>query len=332
MRVVLLLLDAFDPGRLSPRLTPHLWALANREGAVAGRGRAVMAASTYPNHATFVTGVGPEIHGISTNHVVSEGVKGAWEVGPRAPTLFEGGWETAAVLGDHHLVGVMRAERATRHWPPGGVLDPSVRLDLLGYPDDTEVTPRLVAELGTAAELVVGYFGSVDTWSHFYGPASPEATEAYRRLDEQLGVVAAALVPGWSETVLVVLSDHIQETATGPGIDLRPHLPEAVTVVDEGGAALVAGSVEPGRLRTIGGVAGWAPAGAGSLLVWAEPGRYFGPFSEPLLRGVHGGPGTRTQLAIVGGGHRRRSELAAAVAASEVPAIYWAGAIRRLLG
>ena len=76
--------------------------LAGTDGAAAGTGVSVMASCTYPNHASFVTGVGPEHHRIHTNHVIRDGgVKGAWEVGPGLPTLFYrlSHVETAAVLG-----------------------------------------------------------------------------------------------------------------------------------------------------------------------------------------------------------------------------------------
>ncbi|HSL25103.1 MAG TPA: alkaline phosphatase family protein, partial [Acidimicrobiia bacterium] len=185
MRVFFLILDAFDPGRLSPRLTPNLWRWANADGAVAGTGISVMASSTYPNHATFITGVPPRVHGIHLNYVISDEIRGAWETGPGVATLFDrvSDLETEAVLGDHHLVGVMGAAAATRHWPPGGDISKAGQLDPLGYPDDDEVLPRLLTALDTEAEFLVGYFGSIDTYSHIYGPDSPQATEAYRRLD-----------------------------------------------------------------------------------------------------------------------------------------------------
>jgi hypothetical protein len=333
MRALFLIIDAFDPARLSPRLTPNMWRWANADGAVAGTGISVMASSTYPNHATFVTGVGPGVHGIHTNHVIRGGVQGAWESGPGVDTIFDQlhDFETEAVLGDHHLVGVMGAAAATRHWPPLGDIAGVDQLDLLGYPDDAAVLPRLLAALTTPAALVVGYFGSIDTYSHVYGPDSEEATDAYRRVDARIAEIDMALRSRWEDTVLVVVSDHVQDTVSGPGIDLRLHIPQDVTVIDEGSAALLSGLEDASCLDRVDGIEGWEMLSPGTVLTWCGRGRYFGPFDDPVFRGIHGGPHTRTQLALVTGGHPGRREMASAVAAAPVPATYWATALLRTL-
>lgn len=334
MRVLLLILDAFDPARLTPRLTPNLWRWANADGAVAGTGRAVMASCTYPNHASFITGVAPDRHQIYANHVVRNGnVRGAWEVGPGHRTLFEAlsDFETEAVLGDHHLVGVMGAAAATRHWPVKGDISEVTELDLLGYPADTAVLPHLLKALDSDASFILGYFGSIDTVSHVFGPASDEATENYQALDRRVGQIDEVVRRSWEDTLLIVVSDHIQDTAEErPGIDLRPAAGEDAIVIDEGSAALLSGVNDPSFLATTDGVEGWEQLADGNVLAWCGQGRYFGPFDTPILKGVHGGAHTRTQLALVAGGHGSRRKPAASVAAGPVSATYWAGAIARV--
>ncbi|HEY7564976.1 MAG TPA: alkaline phosphatase family protein [Acidimicrobiia bacterium] len=330
--VVLLILDAFDPRRLNPHLTPNLWRWANADGAAAGTGQAVMAACTYPNHASFVTGVPPADHGIFANHVIRDGrAAGAWEVGPLTPTLFDQyGTDALAVLGDHHLVGVMGAGRAAAHWPDRGEVPLDVELDLLGYPADGAVMPRLVAALGERARLTVGYLGSIDTISHVFGPASDEATDAYGRVDERLAEIEAAL--DWDSSVVIVLSDHIQhEVEDRPGIDLRAAVGGEVLVADEGSAALVGEEPEPALLMAIDGVTGMTRLGDGNTLVECRPGRYFGPYEDPIFRGVHGNEATRTQLVLASGGHASRAIAAAAVNRGRVLATAWAGIVRQLL-
>jgi hypothetical protein len=306
-RVVFLIIDAFDPRRLSPRLTPNLWRWANADGAVSGTGRSVMASCTYPNHATFITGVDPARHGIHTNHVIRNGrVQGAWEVGPGRRTLFDAlaDFGTSAVLGDHHLVGVMGASAATSHWPPDGDKSDVSELDLLGYPADEAVLPLLLTELTASPALVVGYFGSIDTVSHVYGPESKEAEASYRSVDDKVALIDEAIRPGWQQTLLVVVSDHTQDTAEErPGIDLRPTLGEDAIVVDEGSAVLVAGESDPAVLRKIDGIEGWELLDDGSVLAWCEPGRFFGPFDRPILKGVHGGAASGDETTI-GAGQR----------------------------
>ncbi|CAN5868036.1 hypothetical protein BH18ACT6_BH18ACT6_10140 [soil metagenome] len=332
MRVLLLILDAFDPVRLSPHLTPNLWSWANADGAATGTGEAVMAACTYPNHASFATGVPPSEHGIYVNHVIRDDqVVGAWEVGPSVPTLFDSYVaESLAVLGDHHLVGVMGARAAASHWPPNGDLPLDIELDPLGYPADSAVLARLVAGLAEAARLTIGYFGSIDTYSHLFGPESEEAREAYRRVDGRIAEIEAAI--SWDEIAVIVVSDHIQNTVEDrPGIDLRPVVGEGTILADEGSAILIGATLEPTELMSVDGVAGARSLDDGNTLAWCEPARFFGPFDSPILRGVHGNVATRTQLAMVTGGHPKRHLAADVVNAGPVPATAWAGVIRSML-
>lgn len=331
MQVFLLILDAFDPRRLDPHLTPNLWDWANRDGAVAGTGESVMASCTYPNHASFVTGLEPERHGIHVNHVLrGNQVFGAWEVGPTVPTLFDRiGTDSIAVLGDHHLVGVMNARSAGEHWPPNGDLPGDCQLDPLGYPADDSVEPHLVRALKLKARFITGYFGSIDTYSHLHGPDSDEALAAYHRLDARLPELEAAT--DWDDSVVIVVSDHVQDTASDrPGIDLRSIVGEEITVIDEGSAALCGPGVKV-DLALIDGVEGYRRLADGSTLVWCQRGRHFGATDWPIFRGVHGGNHTRTQLALVTGGHPQRHRLAAEVRLGPVPAPRWAQMISELI-
>jgi hypothetical protein len=333
-RVVFLILDAFALKRADRKNSTAIWDWSDR-GAGARVGRSVLASSTYPNHATFATGVGPARHGIFTNHVIRDGtVLPAFQVGPMAPTIFDScqaaGMETEAILGDHHLVGVMGARAANRHWPPDGELDSQVQLDPLGYPHDDEVLPRLESALAGSADLVVGYFGSIDTHSHIFGPDSPEAAEAYRSLDGRLRQVNEALAPDWDRTILMVASDHDQVTALDrPPVDLRARAESAgaqAIVVDEGDAALV-GTASPDWMSGCDGLAGWTTVGEGQYLAWSEPGRWFGATDGFPVKGLHGGEHTRDQLALISGGHPAVAAIAEQL--GSVPeAAAWAGAIR----
>jgi hypothetical protein len=225
------------------------------------------------------------------------------------PTLFDlcaaAGRLAEAVLGDHHLVGVMGAMDAGRHWPQGGRIPEGMALDPLGYPADDGVLPHLLEAINRRPDLLVGYLGSVDTISHVHGPESEEALAAYRELDLRLAEIDREL--DWSRSVLMVVSDHDQETAADlPGIDLRGHALRQgveVKVSDEGSAAVLEGPDDPRWLEGCVGVLGKTRVGEGRWLLWAEAGRFFGASEGPLLRGIHGGVHTRDQLALVSGGH-----------------------------
>ncbi len=90
-------------------------------------------------------------------------------------------------------------------------------------------------------------------------------------------------------------------------------------------------------LTSVEGVEGTAPFHAADTdleccLVWSEPGRVFGFAEMPTELGTHGGPRTRTQVAVVTGGHPLVEPLAGAVATTRVGAADWAPTIATLLG
>src|SRR5206468_2539608 len=158
-------------------VTPVLAGLAAEGGSAVGR--AVMTSSTYPNHATFATGVGPVGHGILANWVVRDGrPRATWRLGPAAPTLFDAaraaGRSSAAVFGDHHLVGIMGAGAADEHWPVDGAKPDGLPVDEHGYVYDDTVLEHLVPllERSDCPDLVVGHLNEPDTAAHVHGPES----------------------------------------------------------------------------------------------------------------------------------------------------------------
>ena len=226
-RVVFLIIDALPPRHVSDEITPTLAGLANQGGSSIGR--AVMTSATYPNHATFATGVDPMVHRLLANWVVVDGVpRSANEVGPAVPTIFDAcrsaGRSSAAIFGDQHLVGVMGARAADEHWPVDGVLAEEVARDGHGYAADHEVMPRLLHVLeGDRPELVVGHLNEPDTAAHMFGPDSDGAIASYRSADAAVATIVEALCPTWDDTALIVVSDHDQENVRGDGvIDLYP--------------------------------------------------------------------------------------------------------------
>lgn len=313
------------------RLTPSLSGLAAGGGWAAQGGRAVLPSSTYPNHATFVTGVEPAVHGLHGNNVVdAAGSRPAHEVGIRGQTVFDScraaGLHTAAVLGDHHLVPVMGATGAGMHWPPEGELPPGTPTDILGYATDDAVLEPLRRAIDTAPDLLVAHLNAPDTAGHVHGPDSQAAAAQYRATDGVLGLVLDALAPRWDDWLVIVVSDHDQETVTIPEpIDLAAALGPDVLVVPEGGSATVRGPVD--GLKRMAGVAGHRSLGPDLTMVWAAPGRWFG--SEPIpIRGVHGSPRQDAQLAVCGGGHPAVPALAARLRGRRPVATEWAGIVR----
>jgi hypothetical protein len=335
--VALVILDAFPHRPLRREQTPALWALAQSGGFSASGGRAVLSASTYPNHATFVTGVDPIAHGIFTSQVLSAGsFRPAQEIGPAVPTLFDAckaaDRRAVGIFGDQNLVGVCGARRAATHWPPDGVLPDGAARGALGFAADRAVVAALDDAEVERAELLVVQLDEVDTARHLYGPHAPESLEQCRATDAALGELLERLQGRWDETVVIALSDHDHEEVTPGAIDLAAEASARgldVLVDQDGTAALVAGRVGASRLLELPGVVGTAPLGPERTLVWGEPGQQFGV--DWGLKGHHGSPRTVTQLAVVGGGHPAAARLGHWLAGATPPAASWAGLVADLM-
>lgn len=339
-RVVFLVLDGLSVSAVGPSVTPQLLDWCDASGTTPHTVPAVLPASTYPNHASFVTGVPPIAHGIVANYVhdATGRARPASSVGPSAPTIFDAahaaGLESALVVGDQELVGVMGGLAATRHWPPEGIVPQGASTDDHGYLHDDETLPMILDVLAADAPLVVAHLNAPDTAGHVHGPDADETLAVYRATDERLGPIRAAIDD--RTTVTMVVSDHSMELVEDlTPLDLSPHLAEAgLTWMPEGTAAIVYGAGADPRtlLADVDGVGGVERLDEGVHLAWSAPGRWLcfdGITGEP---GMHGSPRTAFQLAAVVGSHPAVNELDARVGAGGFDATSWAGEIKSLLG
>lgn len=336
--VVFAVLDAFPHCRLNSSMTPTLAALAEEGGQAPEGGRAVLSASTYPNHATFVTGVAPAEHRIFTSRALHQGTfRPAQEVGPAVPTLFErcrsAGRRALAAVGDQNLIGVCGAGAADAHWPPGGMLPKDAPRGQLGYGADLAVVEAAHSLELEKADLVFIQLDEVDTVRHLHGPDTAESVEQCQATDAALGQILDALRPIWSDTVVIAVSDHDHERVEPGAIDLSAAAAERgldVMIDHDGTAAVVIGDVPEPVLRELPGVAASAMLDRECTLVWGEAGVQFG--IDWGLAAQHGSPRTRQQLALVGGGHVAARGLAARIGRVAPNATQWAGWVSELLG
>jgi arylsulfatase A-like enzyme len=346
VKVVFTVLDALPARHVGERHTPVLTALAHEAGAAPGRARAVMTAATYPNHASFATGAHPRRHGIGTNFVPhTGGLTPAWELGPAVPTLFDAchaaGRTSAVVVGDQCLVGVMGARRADSHWPPNGEIPDDARRDAHGYIDDADTLAELLTAIDARPDLLVSQLNAPDTAAHVHGPDSDAALAVYRETDARLAVIRDHL--DWHDTVWLIVSDHDQETVVERApIDLRPSFGRRgveLFALPEGSATVVCGEGAHAAARwlpDVEGVEGTAPFHLAdpeleACLAWCVPGRTFGFVEMATEPGTHGSPRTRTQVAVVTGGHPSTPDLARAASSRAVSAVDWAPTIASLL-
>ena len=141
----------------------------------------------------------------------------------------------------------------------------------------------------------------------------------------------------------IVVSDHDQETVVDrEPVDLRPAFARRgvdLFALPEGSATVVcgtgrrSGAVAP----DVEGMEGTAPFDLADTelecrLAWSCPGRTFGFVEMATEPGTHGGPRTRTQVAVVTGGHPAVRPLAASIGDHRVEAADWAPTVATLLG
>lgn len=335
-----LVLDGLPPAVVDPGLTPTLLDWAAASGTAPRTVRAVLPASTYPNHATFATGVEPARHGISGNWVRTDrGFRPAAELGPAVPTIFDAAVaadvESALVVGDQELVGVMGGRTASTHWPNEGVIPDGAALDAHGYLDDRETLPRLLEGLAGDAQLFVGHLNSPDTAGHVHGPEASGARDVYRAVDQSLAQIRDAIASRVDGTVTIVVSDHSMEPVlVDEPVDLSDALDgTGLEWFPEGTAAVVYGD-HPDADRVLtekAKVAGIERTAPDKRVVWAEPGRWLCFHGVDSEAGQHGSPRTVPQLAAVLGAHSAVRELDEQVRAANFDARSWAPAITDLL-
>ncbi len=245
-RVVLISLDGFAAFYWTdPRVRmPTLRRLAER-GVVAQRMECVFPSTTWPTHASMVTGVRPDRHGVVANYVLNRQSGHAENLTGdpiydadrllRAPTVYDvahaAGRRTAAVdwpctrraAGLDFNLPFFKDQRVFE-----SATDPAVwrELGALGLPlhrlgewsqlpkrflrDDVVAAAAAHVLHSHAPDLLLVHFLCADSLQHLHGPRSPEAYWALEYVDYCVGRVLAVLPGGALErdTSVVVVSDH----------------------------------------------------------------------------------------------------------------------------
>ena len=337
VRIVFVVLDAFPFGVVEAERTPTLFALACEGGYAKAGGEAVLSASTYPNHASLLTGRPPSEHRIFPSRSWSGGrFVDAGQTGPAARTLFEdchaAGRRAIAVTGDQNLIGVCGARSAEAHWPPGGELPETAPRGRLGYGADRAVVEAFDALEPGTADFIFVQLDEVDTARHLEGSWNAEVEAQCRATDAALGDLLERLASTWSDTLVIAVSDHDHEAVERGAIDLVAHAREReldLVIDHDGTAALVAGAAEPSVLLDFPGVVGTQVLAEEMTLVWGAPGQQFG--TDWQLAAHHGSPRTARQLAVVGGGHPAARQLGDRIRKAPPKCTSWAGWIREFL-
>lgn len=214
---------------------PNLRALVEA-GASADLVESVYPTTTYPAHATLVTGVPPSKHGIYSHLASLDPTEKArpwcWFASAlRVPALWDvmraTGRKTAAISWpvsagaaiDYNIPEIWDPTTpdphrdfatAARHSTPGlfpeviKVLEP-----ILGAatPDRLRCEAALYLWRQYRPDLLLVHFVLYDQLAHKFGPTSPQALAAIEQTDEEIGRIREVFLDG-EPTTLVVLSDH----------------------------------------------------------------------------------------------------------------------------
>jgi predicted AlkP superfamily pyrophosphatase or phosphodiesterase len=215
-RVVIISIDGLRPDLLIRAKTPYIHGLV-ASGASSFWARTTEVSITLPSHVSMLTGVTPEVHGITWNDDSGDDKT----VG--VPTVFEiakrGGYTTAMVAGKSKFVVLAKPDTLDAlSLPPKGSKD-----------DDLVVAKSAVATIkDTQPELLMIHFPSNDSAGHQYGWGSAQQIAAVERADEAVGMVLAALDQAElrDRTLIILSADHGGQGKSHGANDVRSrHIP-----------------------------------------------------------------------------------------------------------
>lgn len=216
-RAIVISIDGGRPDVLLRADMPNLRKLVNT-GTFTFWARTVPVAITLPSHASMLTGVSPERHGVNWNG----DVPALESLRPKVPTLFEVamryGMSTAMVAGKSKFDAFARIGHIDRSWVKGA--------------KDAEVGDAAVAMLRDyRPEVFFVHFPGCDGAGHKEGWGTPRQVEALADIDAQLGKLLAALdeLQLRDKTVIVISADHGGAGRSHGGEDARSqHIPWVV--------------------------------------------------------------------------------------------------------
>jgi predicted AlkP superfamily pyrophosphatase or phosphodiesterase len=194
---------------------PNLLELV-KSGASADAVESIYPTTTYPAHATLVTGVPPSVHGIYSHLASLDPTEKArpwcWFASAlRVPAV----WDVVRATG---------RKAAAISWPvsAGAAIDyniPEIWDPAMADPHRDFTTPARHSTPGLFTEaalylwdryrpdLLLVHFVHYDQLAHQFGPASPQALAAMEETDDEIGRFRQGFLEGEAPT-LVVLSDH----------------------------------------------------------------------------------------------------------------------------
>lgn len=199
-RVLIVSIDGLRPDLALRANAPTLRSLM-QTGAFSFWARTTVMAITLPSHASMLTGVTPEKHGVTWNKEVSTTQPVVY---CKAPTLFElakaRGYTTAMVAGKKKFETLAR---------PG-------TLDWQFMPENPKIGDKQVAEEAIAVikshhpQVMAVHLPETDAVGHSAGWGTPQQILTIENADGYLGAILAAMKDAgtFDETLVIVSADH----------------------------------------------------------------------------------------------------------------------------
>ncbi len=242
--VLMISIDGLRPGDILEAdkrgvTAPNLQKVA-KDGAYATGVRDALPSVTYPNHTTLVTGVWPAKHGILSNVIFDPLQKeaGAWywyNPDIKVPTLWDAvhdqkrvvaslGWPVTVDarsiddnLPEYWRVHTINDLKIIRALCTPGLLDEIASKAQVNVADMASEEPSADEAKAKAAAAIIAlkhpafftlHLSSLDHEQHEFGPGSPEALDALKRIDAAVGGLIAAARQSEPELVVAIVSDH----------------------------------------------------------------------------------------------------------------------------
>ncbi|MGE0480695.1 MAG: alkaline phosphatase family protein [Phycisphaerae bacterium] len=228
-RVVLISVDGLRPDAITPDVAPALTTL--RDGGIAATAFNDLPSATLPNHASMLTGLVGDVHGLVANFDLPGKI--------RFPTLFD--FAAASSLRSAFFASKSKLR----------YLAPDRALEVLEITGELEPLAESVVNVlrPDGPDLVFVHLREPDSTGHAHGWMSPEYLGAVARSDQQIArIVAAARADTTRDTYFLVTADHggeglnhflnlnvnreIPWIVHGPGIAAGVRLEGAVSIVD----------------------------------------------------------------------------------------------------
>jgi predicted AlkP superfamily pyrophosphatase or phosphodiesterase len=260
-RVIIMSIDGGRPDVVLRANTPNVRRLCT-EGSFTFWARTTELSNTLPSHASMITGVTPEKHGITFNKDVPEEEL----FYPEYPTIFElakkHGLSTALAAGKSKFVALCR---------PGSIdhaIVPSPK-DKAGYSDGEVARQAAKGIREHRPQVMLVHFGDGDRVGHAIGWGTAKQIAVMEEIDAGIGVVVDTLKKEglYESTLIIVTADHggsgrshgkndvrarhIPWIAVGPGIrkdfDLTTFKDLVVNTEDTFATACAFMAIAPGR-------------------------------------------------------------------------------------